>query len=205
MRTLKQSGVLILLLMLAALAAANASAVELAGYELVAENEYLVMYFNPDTAEVAVYDQRTEEVWFTNPRTGRSLKLLAEARLKKHWRLSCGLPTMNRATSCGQWTATTTVWLTASLKCSLLTAEFAWNYLWQRVGRQVLPPLIVEKELFETEFFSNLDQASSGRSPTCTLWWTWLNQVKGNSEHRRQASDPRCRRNPDLTGYTSNP
>ncbi|MGB3985436.1 MAG: hypothetical protein WBL69_06000, partial [Limnochordia bacterium] len=83
MRTLKQSGVLILLLMLAALAAANASAVELAWYELVAENEYLFMYFNPDTAEVAVYDQRTEEVWFTNPQNRAKFETLARGAAKE--------------------------------------------------------------------------------------------------------------------------
>ncbi|MEJ6950134.1 DUF5696 domain-containing protein [Natronospora cellulosivora (SeqCode)] len=37
------------------------------GYEFAVENEYLKLYVNHDTAEVAVQDKSTGEIWYTNP------------------------------------------------------------------------------------------------------------------------------------------
>jgi len=160
MRTLKQSGVLILLLMLAALAAANASAVELAGYELVAENEYLFMYFNPDTAEVAVYDQRTEEVWFTNPQNRAKFETLARGAAKEalaaqlritYYEPGDVIRTMdsyNDSVAYGQFEMQPVD--------GGIRVEFTFGKEWED---KYYLPLIVEKELFETEFFSKLDSS----------------------------------------------
>ncbi|AEE95673.1 hypothetical protein [Mahella australiensis] len=37
------------------------------GMELVAENEFLAMYFNPVTTEVAIKDKKSGHIWYTNP------------------------------------------------------------------------------------------------------------------------------------------
>lgn len=38
-----------------------------AGFELVAENEYLKLYTDPENASIAVYDKRNGETFYTNP------------------------------------------------------------------------------------------------------------------------------------------
>ena len=37
------------------------------GMEMAAENEYLVLYVNPETTEIAVLDKRSKAVWYSNP------------------------------------------------------------------------------------------------------------------------------------------
>ena len=37
------------------------------GMRLVADNEYLSLYINDDTTEIAVRDKRTGSIWYSNP------------------------------------------------------------------------------------------------------------------------------------------
>jgi hypothetical protein len=37
------------------------------GMEAVAENEFLVLYVNPDTTEIAVQDKKNNAIWYSNP------------------------------------------------------------------------------------------------------------------------------------------
>ncbi|HHX01535.1 MAG TPA: hypothetical protein GX739_02565, partial [Firmicutes bacterium] len=37
------------------------------GFDLVSENEYLELYFNSQTTEIAVYDKLNDKTWFSNP------------------------------------------------------------------------------------------------------------------------------------------
>lgn len=37
------------------------------GMELIAENQFLAMYFNPETTEVAIKDKSSGYIWYTNP------------------------------------------------------------------------------------------------------------------------------------------
>ncbi|MFB5065709.1 MAG: DUF5696 domain-containing protein [Candidatus Wallacebacter cryptica] len=53
-----------LCLILLGSAAVHAS---LDGFELVSENEYLELYFNSQTTEIAVYDKVNAKIWFSNP------------------------------------------------------------------------------------------------------------------------------------------
>ena len=41
--------------------------INVSGFDLVAENEYLKLYTNPETADVAVYDKRNGEIFYSNP------------------------------------------------------------------------------------------------------------------------------------------
>ncbi len=54
------------LLMLVAASTATAQTVP-SGYELVADNEYLELFLNPETAEFAVNHKKTDTLWFSNP------------------------------------------------------------------------------------------------------------------------------------------
>lgn len=59
--------VLIGVLLLAGASVLTAADSPLADYEVVAENEYLVMYFNYETTEFAVQRKDTGTVWYSNP------------------------------------------------------------------------------------------------------------------------------------------
>lgn len=53
-----------------------------AGYDLVAENQLLTLYFNYATAEIAVYDQRTDLFWYSNPVNRDSVETIARGAAK---------------------------------------------------------------------------------------------------------------------------
>lgn len=61
----------------------TALAVSLRGYDVVAENENLILFFNEKTTEVAVYDQRTEEFWYSNPPDRASVEKIARGAAKE--------------------------------------------------------------------------------------------------------------------------
>ena len=42
--------------------------------EIMAENQYLILYFNEETAEIAVKDKVTRNYWFSNPFTEREMR-----------------------------------------------------------------------------------------------------------------------------------
>lgn len=54
------------------LAAANSGSGKAAnlaeGMETAAENEYLILYVNPATTEIAVQDKRSQAIWYSNPK-----------------------------------------------------------------------------------------------------------------------------------------
>lgn len=162
MKMLKQSGVLILLLVLSLFAAVDASAaVEIKGYEFVTENEYLSLFFNPETAEVAVYDQRTEQFWFTNPQNRAKFETIARGAAKDalaaqlritYYEPGDVMRTMdsyNDSVSYGQFEVQP---IDGGIR-----VEFVFGKEWED---KYYLPLIVEKELFETEFFSKLDSSA---------------------------------------------
>ena len=45
-------------------------AAELDGFTLMAENEFFQLFVHEETAEVRLFDKRTEVVWSTNPSIG---------------------------------------------------------------------------------------------------------------------------------------
>ena len=51
--------------------------------EVAAENEYLVLYLNPKTSEIAVYDKETEQIWFSNPYDWENLEKAARGTAKE--------------------------------------------------------------------------------------------------------------------------
>ena len=53
------------------------------GMELVAENEYLSLYIDPDTAEISVLDKRTGSVWYSNPPDRNRMETIARGTGKK--------------------------------------------------------------------------------------------------------------------------
>lgn len=59
-------------------AAVNAS---LDGFELVSENEYLELYFNSQTTEIAVYDKLNDKTWFSNPQDRAKARAAVRDRL----------------------------------------------------------------------------------------------------------------------------
>lgn len=63
-------------------------AVELEGYMIAAENQYLTLFFNEDTTEIAVYDHRTDQFWHSNPVNRHSVEKLLAAQLRMLWVLS---------------------------------------------------------------------------------------------------------------------
>lgn len=59
-----------------------ASAAVPRGFEIVAENDHLVMYMNMETAEVAVLDKQSEQIWYTNPPDRNSVEKIARGDAK---------------------------------------------------------------------------------------------------------------------------
>lgn len=55
----------------------------LAEYMLVAENQHLALYIHPDNTAIAVADQRTGTVWFSNPENWQSNEKIARGRTKE--------------------------------------------------------------------------------------------------------------------------
>ena len=55
------------LLLIAPFSRQAAAAPQLDNMEPVAENEYLVLYMNPETTEIAVYNKASRDVWYSNP------------------------------------------------------------------------------------------------------------------------------------------
>ncbi|MDI9419104.1 MAG: DUF5696 domain-containing protein [Bacillota bacterium] len=158
MKKFLQSGVLVLLLLLSLFAVHVSAAVELKGYELVAENEHLYLFFNTETAEVAVYDQRTEQFWFTNPQDRAKFETVARGAAKDalgaQLRITYYEPgdimrtmdSYNDSVSYGQFEAQPTE--------RGIRVEYVFGKEWD--DKHYLP-LIVEQELYETEIFSKLD------------------------------------------------
>ena len=75
--------VLLLVLTFTALSSYHlVEAVELEGYMIAAENQYLTLFFNEDTTEIAVYDHRTEQFWHSNPVNRRTVDTIARGSAK---------------------------------------------------------------------------------------------------------------------------
>ncbi|MDI9413953.1 MAG: DUF5696 domain-containing protein [Bacillota bacterium] len=62
---MKRSLIIILVILVFGVSSIQANALQ--DYEQVAQNEYLELYINPETAEIAVYDLATKEIWYSNP------------------------------------------------------------------------------------------------------------------------------------------
>ncbi len=58
---------------------------QLDNFELVANNEYLNLYIDPNTTEVAVEDRETKKLWFTNPQDRHNQRGLAFERLSSQF------------------------------------------------------------------------------------------------------------------------
>lgn len=67
----------ILLLCSIAVSASIAAETVLPGFEVVAENESLVLYLNPENTEFVVADKRTGKLWYSNPPNRRSEEKIA--------------------------------------------------------------------------------------------------------------------------------
>ncbi len=52
------------------------------GFDLVAENDYLILYVNTETAEIAVTDKRSEQTWYSNPPDRDSSEKIARGDAK---------------------------------------------------------------------------------------------------------------------------
>ena len=51
------------------------------GFDLVSENEYLELYFNSQTTEIAVYDKLNDKTWFSNPQDRAKARAAVRDRL----------------------------------------------------------------------------------------------------------------------------
>lgn len=51
------------------------------GFDLVSENEYLELYFNSQTTEIAVYDKVNDKTWFSNPQDRAKARAAVRDRL----------------------------------------------------------------------------------------------------------------------------
>ena len=183
MKKFLQSGVLVLLLLLSLFAVHVSAAVELKGYELVAENEHLYLFFNTETAEVAVYDQRTEQFWFTNPQDRAKFETVARGAAKDalgaQLRITYYEPgdimrtmdSYNDSVSYGQFEAQPTE--------RGIRVEYVFGKEWD--DKHYLP-LIVEQELYETEIFSKLD---SGPQRTISNLYALVELGEPAEENRR--------------------
>lgn len=84
----RQTIISVLLLVVALAGAATAAASgdvvdsRLRGFEMVAENEFLQLYFLEDTAEIAVRDRATGSVWFSNPYDRATAERVAKGTAK---------------------------------------------------------------------------------------------------------------------------
>lgn len=165
MKITRQSGVLLLVLVLSLTAAVGiAAADDLAGYEFVAANEYLSLYFNSETAEVAVHDLRTDLIWYSNPPNRASFEKTARGAAKDalgaqlritYYEPGDVMRTMdsyNDSVAYGQFEAEPIA--------NGIRVEYVFGKEWDD---KYYLPLIVEQNLYETEFFAKLD-AAQGRT-----------------------------------------
>ena len=53
----------------------------LSGFETVEENDYLTLYFNKDTTEIAVKDKINDKMWFSNPQDRDTVRAAVRNRL----------------------------------------------------------------------------------------------------------------------------
>src|SRR5690554_4145838 len=75
---------LLLILLVLVLGMSIADAATLNAYEQVASNEFLELFVNPDSAEIAVYDKQTKEFWYSNPpNRGREEKVARGKALER--------------------------------------------------------------------------------------------------------------------------
>lgn len=51
------------------------------GFELVAQNDYLALYFNPKTTEIAVHDLVNDKMWYSNPQDRNTARAAVRDRL----------------------------------------------------------------------------------------------------------------------------
>ena len=56
---------------------------KLSGYELAEENDYLHLWLNRDSAEVAVLDKKSGYIWFSNPPARAEEERIAKGALKE--------------------------------------------------------------------------------------------------------------------------
>lgn len=134
-------------------------AVELEGYMIAAENQYLTLFFNEDTTEIAVYDHRTEQFWHSNPVNRRTVETIARGSAKDalgaQLRIVYYAPgdvqrsmdNYNDSIVFGQFEV--------DLLDDGIRVEYVLGKEWED---QYYLPLIVEQTLFENEFFDQLDR-----------------------------------------------
>lgn len=171
MKITRQSGVLLLVLVLSLTAAVGiAAADDLAGYEFVAANEYLSLYFNSETAEVAVHDLRTDLIWYSNPPNRASFEKTARGAAKDalgaqlritYYEPGDVMRTMdsyNDSVAYGQFEAEPIA--------NGIRVEYVFGKEWDD---KYYLPLIVEQNLYETEFLPNLMLLKAAPSPICML------------------------------------
>lgn len=158
--------VIALTVIISALSWNPALAVELPDYQVVAENHNLTLLFNETTTEVAVYDQRTDQFWFSNPSERNTVEKIARGAAKDalgaQLRINYFSPTdiqrtmdnYNDSIAYGQFEITH---LDNGIRVDYLLGK-EWD-------DQYYLPLIVEKNLYENEFIVNLstrDQRTIG-------------------------------------------
>lgn len=139
--------------------AGQAGAETLQSMKMVAENDYLALYINEETTEVAVKDKKTGVVWYTNP-PDRSEDMIASAinkdKLSAQISISYFTPTsqqklMNNYTDCikyGQFE---------------ITAIENGVRIVYRIGREekiYILPQVISKERMEEKILKNLDNAT---------------------------------------------
>jgi len=56
-----------LLILLIAIFCSWAALAQISGFEKIAENEYLILYINNQTTEIAVEEKSSGEIWYSNP------------------------------------------------------------------------------------------------------------------------------------------
>ena len=133
-------------------------AVELEGYMIAAENQYLTLFFNEDTTEIAVYDHRTDQFWHSNPVNRHSVEKIARGAAKDalgaQLRIVYYAPGDVQRTMDNYNDSIVFGQFEVELVNNGIRVEYVLGKEWDD---QYYLPLIVEQNLFENEFFSRLD------------------------------------------------
>lgn len=132
-------------------------ALELPEYQVVAENDNLILYFNETTLEVAVYQKSTEQVWFSNPYERDTVEKIARGAAKNalgaQLRINYFTPqdvqrsmdSYNDSLAYGQYEI-------VSIENGI-RVEYLLGKEWDD---QYYVPLIVDKSIFEEDYLANL-------------------------------------------------
>lgn len=132
------------------------------GFEAVAENDYLILYVNMETAEIAVTDKRSGYTWYSNPPDRDSVEKIARGNAK----LALGAQFRLTYFEPGDTMRTVDSYLSSvaynQVEIRLIENGVRVDYL---VGKQWnerdFLPIFVEKEVFEKDI---LEKISDGRT-----------------------------------------